>query len=454
MATVTPNFNWPVPTSTDLVKDGATAIEALGDSIDGSLVDLKGGTTGQVLSKTSNTDMDFTWVTTDDANAIQNSIVDAKGDLIAASANDTPARLAVGNNGETLVADSSTSTGLRYIGNFAAGKNKIINGDFRINQRAFSSSTSGTGAVYNFDRWMQIGSGGTTTWSAQTFTLGAAPVAGYEGTNFLQIASTGQSAAGDNSRITQKIESVRTFAGDTVTVSFWAKATSGTPSFAAYFYQDFGTGGSPSAGSPVSGNKVTLSTSWARYTITIAIPSISGKTIGTNNNDSLWLVLVTSGGSDFNTATNSIGIQTTTIQMWGLQVESGSVASAFQTATGTLQGELAACQRYFQRFASPSGEGTFGFFMVNLYSTTAGYGVMPAIVTMRTTPTLGTTGTASNYRIYQGGFYTLSSISLQSGGTNQSLIAFSVSSSITSGGGGWISPDSGGNGYLEFRAEL
>jgi hypothetical protein len=71
MATVTPNFNWPVPTSTDLVKDGATAIEALGDSIDASLVDLKGGTTGQVLSKNSNTDMDFTWVT------------DAAGDITA-----------------------------------------------------------------------------------------------------------------------------------------------------------------------------------------------------------------------------------------------------------------------------------------------------------------------------------------------------------------------------------
>jgi hypothetical protein len=63
MATTTPNFGWPVPTSTDLVKDGATAIEALGDSIDASLLDLKGGTTGQVLSKNSNTDMDFVWVT-------------------------------------------------------------------------------------------------------------------------------------------------------------------------------------------------------------------------------------------------------------------------------------------------------------------------------------------------------------------------------------------------------
>jgi hypothetical protein len=63
MATTTPNFSWPVPTSTDLVKDGATAIEALGDSIDASLVDLKGGTSGQVLAKNSGTDMDFIWVT-------------------------------------------------------------------------------------------------------------------------------------------------------------------------------------------------------------------------------------------------------------------------------------------------------------------------------------------------------------------------------------------------------
>ena len=114
MATTTPNFGWSVPTSTDLVKDGATAIELLGDSIDASLVDLKGGTTGQVLAKTSGTDMDFTWVTTDDTNAIQNAIVDAKGDLIGATAADTPARLAVGTNGQVLTADSAQSTGLKW----------------------------------------------------------------------------------------------------------------------------------------------------------------------------------------------------------------------------------------------------------------------------------------------------------------------------------------------------
>lgn len=114
MATTTTNFGWDIPQSTDLVKDGATAIAALGQDIDTALVDLKGGTTGQVLAKASNTDLDYSWVAQDDSNAIQNSIVDAKGDLIGATANDTPARLAVGTNGTVLTADSTAGTGLAW----------------------------------------------------------------------------------------------------------------------------------------------------------------------------------------------------------------------------------------------------------------------------------------------------------------------------------------------------
>lgn len=114
MATTTTNFGWDIPQSTDLVKDGATAIAALGQDIDTALVDLKGGTTGQVLAKASGTDLDFSWVAQDDSNAIQNAIVDAKGDLIGATAADTPARLAVGTNGQVLTADSSAATGLAW----------------------------------------------------------------------------------------------------------------------------------------------------------------------------------------------------------------------------------------------------------------------------------------------------------------------------------------------------
>ena len=113
MATTT-NFGWVTPDNTDLVKDGAAAIRTLGSSIDSTMGELKGGTTGQVLSKTTGTDMDFTWVTTDDTNAIQNAIVDAKGDLIGATAADTPARLAVGANDTMLIADSTAATGLAW----------------------------------------------------------------------------------------------------------------------------------------------------------------------------------------------------------------------------------------------------------------------------------------------------------------------------------------------------
>jgi len=110
MATTTTNFGWDIPQSTDLVKDGATAIAALGQDIDTAFIDLKGGTTGQVLSKASNTDLDYTWTT----GGIAASIVDAKGDLIAATAADTVSRLAVGTNGQILTADSTAATGLKW----------------------------------------------------------------------------------------------------------------------------------------------------------------------------------------------------------------------------------------------------------------------------------------------------------------------------------------------------
>jgi len=107
-----------MPTASDLVTDLPADFETFGQAVATSMADLLGGTTGQVLSKASNTDMDFTWVAADDTNAIQNTIVDAKGDLISATGSDTPARLAVGANDTILMADSSTATGLKYAGTY------------------------------------------------------------------------------------------------------------------------------------------------------------------------------------------------------------------------------------------------------------------------------------------------------------------------------------------------
>jgi len=159
----TTNFNWETPDDTDLVKDGAAAIRTLGSAIDTSLVDLKGGTTDQVLAKNSNTDMDFKWVTSDDANAIQNAIVDAKGDIVAASANDTPARLAVGTDNHRLVAASGETTGLKYV---ADTQNTVIDaaGDLVYGTAA---DTLGRLAIGTAGQVLKVNSGATAPeWGA------------------------------------------------------------------------------------------------------------------------------------------------------------------------------------------------------------------------------------------------------------------------------------------------
>jgi hypothetical protein len=114
MTNPTNPFNWQMPTASDLVTDLPADFETFGQAVATSMADLLGGTTGQVLSKASNTDMDFTWVAQDDANAIQNAIVDAKGDLIAATAADTPARVAVGGNYGFLQANSGAAAGIEW----------------------------------------------------------------------------------------------------------------------------------------------------------------------------------------------------------------------------------------------------------------------------------------------------------------------------------------------------
>jgi hypothetical protein len=263
--------------------------------------------------------------------------------------------------------------------NFYAAKNKIINGDFFVNQRGFTSSTTNT--AFTFDRFNINATDGTSTFTAQTFTLGSEPLVGSNAVNYMQIATTGQTLTTALSSLAQKVENVRTYAGETVTMSFWARATSGTPNITAFAAQNFGSGGSSLVFT--GSTKKAITTTWARYSFNIAVPSITGKTVGAGNH--VRFDVCVSAGSARNAYTDSLGIQTGTFEVWGIQVEAGLVATAFQTATGTIQGELAACQRYFSRLIS--GTQKVGA-MATGSSTTAAFFAIPLIVEMRSAPSL------------------------------------------------------------------
>lgn len=327
---------------------------------------------------------------------------------------------------------------------FTAGKNKIINGDFGVNQRGFTSTT--TSGTYGFDRWA-IADNTTVTYSAQTFTPGAAPVAGYEGTNFARMAVTTDSTAGEFTIFQQKIEDVRTYAGQTVTFSFWAKASSGTPKVGVELWQTFGSGGSVSTGA--AGQSVTISTSWTRYSVTIANPSVSGKTIGAGSftEANLWCT----AGSTFNTRSGSVGNQTATIDIWGVQLEAGSTATSFQTATGTLQGELAACQRYYNRIVDGTGK---AFMNAHYYSSTQINAIKDFPVVMRTTPTLDAASGSSYYLFIKGTNDAFNSLTIASDVTNSTGSVFNNSeASGTAGYAGYLYTNNA-SAYVAFSAEL
>lgn len=267
-------------------------------------------------------------------------------------------------------------------GQWAAGKNKIINGDFGIWQRGTSVNLSASTTTFLADRFAcyMDSNAGTVTYSQQTFTPGTAPVSGYENAYFARLSTGGN---GNFSMFAQRIEDVRTFAGQTITVSFWMKSST-AKTFTILVRQDFGSGGS----SVVDlSNTYTTTTSWARYSATFTLGSLSGKTIGTGS--SLLIQPVAYGAQTGNF----------TIDIWGVQVEAGSTATPFQTATGTKQGELAACQRYYVRLKASGANYPFG--MAQNYTTSTGGALVPFPVTMRTRPTaLETTGSGGDYQVY------------------------------------------------------
>jgi hypothetical protein len=322
---------------------------------------------------------------------------------------------------------------------YAAGKNKIINGDFNVWQRGTSFTNNASGA-YNSDRFKQFfdGSGATRIISQQTFTPGTAPAAPYESQYFLRFNQSVAGTLGTFNTLTQPIEDVRTFAGNTVTLSYYAKAAA-TLSLTIEADQGFGSGGSTTVTTSVVAGQ-TITTSWVRYSHTFTLPSVSGKTIGT---------------SSFVNLSFKLPLNTTfTFDTWGWQLESGSTASAFQTATGTLQGELAACQRYYYRQTGSGNTATYN--LGTAYSTTKAFVNIIHPVSMRIVPTaIEVPSTITNLKLTNiaANNYTISGITFVEG-TYTNTILEVTSSGMTANQGVWIGNNSTTAGFIGVSAEL
>ena len=211
-----------------------------------------------------------------------------------------------------------------------SGRNYIINGNFDVWQRGTAFTTNN---VYTADRWKCYANPGTgNNYSRQTFTPGQTDVPNFPKYYLRYLGGTTVSGTGE---INQYVEDVTRLGGKEVTVSLWAKASSGTPNLGLVIYQAFGSGGSGNNTSYDSSTTWTLSTTWTKYTLTHTISSISGKTIGT--------------GTDTLTAFRFKTPDTASldIDIAQVQVELGSVATPFEQKSYAQ--ELQDCLRYFEK---------------------------------------------------------------------------------------------------------
>jgi hypothetical protein len=269
--------------------------------------------------------------------------------------------------------------------------------------------------------------------SQQTFTPGTAPVAGYEGTFFARFGVTVVSTA-TTFTFLQKIEDVRQFAGQTINVSLWAKSdASRTLTIAAK--QNFGSGGSATVSTTVGTASVT--TSWTRFSVSVAIPSIAGKTIGAGSNLEIAL---------------SYPAAVMTNDFWGVQVEAGSVATPFQTASGgSPQAELAMCQRYYYRSTAGSNFQSFGTGQAT--STTQSYIQIANPVPMRIAPTSVDFSTLAMLNSV-GSQQTVTGLALSFAGSVSSMVQPTVASGLVAGNCSMLVANNSTSAFLGFNAEL
>lgn len=316
----------------------------------------------------------------------------------------------------------------------ALSPNYIINGAFDIWQRGTSFSNPSNNA-YTSDRWIleHDGTGATRTISQQAFTPNDVNAIGFgEGSTFFRYAVSNAGSGNTFNDFNQRIENVRTLAGQTVTLSFWAKAAASL-TLETLYRRDFGSGGSSPDQS--SNGTVSVTTSWQRFTQTFTLASLSGRTIGNNSFTQIR----------FRPPANT----TFTLDIWGVQLEAGNVATPFKRAANTLQGELAACQRYFQRIQANDGFSHFAAGSVD--SATNARFLQFFIVPMRASPTFSSSGT---FQVQANSTFAVSALANPGSSTNSALVLDATISGATAGNACFLRAANNSATRIDLSSEL
>ena len=338
-------------------------------------------------------------------------------------------------------------------------KNRIINGDMRIDQRnAGASVTIGAGAVYTLDRW-QPNSSQASKFSVQQNAGSVTPPAGF--TNYLGVISLSAYtvASGEVFDLRQSIEGYNvsdlawgTANAKTITISFWVRSSL-TGTFGGSIFNSAANRSYPYSYTISSAN------TWEQKTVTIA-----GDTSGTwltTNGIGLTLVFGLGVGSTYSGtagswagatyvsatgATSVVGTNGATFYITGVQLEIGSTATPFERRL--YNQELANCQRYYWKFTGPAYAGVCAGYS---NGTTTGNFAMKYPVTMRSAPTFSTGGLSINNAT---GNYAVTSVSSGYAGTDAGFTSITTASGLVSGQGCLLTINSAGTGYLDGSSEL
>ena len=386
------------------------------------------------------------------ANMAANTIKGSVAGGVPADLTPSQARSAAGAAASGANSDITSMTALASLngGQLAGFRNKLINGDFRIWQRNTSAALTSTADAFVADRWVHYfgGSGFTVTPSRQTHTLGQTDVPGNP-KYFMRVTVTTAGSLSAN-RFAQRIEGVNTLAGGQFCFTIYMKASSAFTlnTTNSLIRQNFGTGGSPSANvdtllSALTVNDTSITTSWKKITVTGTLPSISGKTIGTNGNDCLEVILDLP-------LTNAISIDFSSSQF-----ESGLISTPFEDRGQQI--ELALCQRYClvvepNANSRPIASGV-------CTAVNAGQVFLPFPVEMRAAPTGMLVSNGTHFGVFSlgGGTVATTTVTLNATfvpSTKGAMIEFLTASGLTNGIG-TIMFSNGASSKLTFTgAEL